>query len=286
MGLHTVAETARLIGVSQVSVYSYIKSGKLEAVIGGDKKKEGQRGTAYKISDQAITDFKSKHSIKGKKEEPDALFDDGHVLQSIFDFNHITISGYAKLRKYGGYAYISSILSGNTAIPKAFIEEFCKYFDTDARELSDMIKLKKFSQIKLRPEYDSPDIHSIRSKNETSITTESDYVRAIVNQAWSKVKESNDEESEEEDTALTFVYYISKSVRTTDNPNETEEVPVLPMSMFSSIDKAKKHLKSLAVRPDYIWINEDGTELIKTSIDKDTLKVTRVHLRIRKCEVS
>ena len=275
MGLHTVQETARLLNVSNVTVYNYIHTNKLEAVIGGEKKKEGQRGTAYRISDEAITEFRRKY--RGETENSNAskeIYDKGHVLSAILDYNMMTINNYVKMRRYGGFAYVNSIFNGYTAITKQFIKEFSSFFDILESELENTIRSQKVKLVKLREQYDIPENHSKpeekRAKDLTPIPEEDKPEFDTLAAKYSQVKE------------IQTVYYISKSKQSTDNPEESEESPVMPMTMFRSIEDAKKYLNEYRTLCKSAFVSSpDENTVILTKINEETLKIDRVILRIK-----
>ena len=275
MELHTVQETARLLNVSNATVYNYIHTHKLEAVIGGDRKKEGQRGTAYRISDEAISEFRRKYmgEIAGSNASKE-IYDKGHVLSAILDYNMMGINNYVKMRKYGGFAYVNSIFSGYTEVTKQFIKEFSSFFDILESELEAAIRSQKVKLVKLREQYDIPENHSTPAEklaaDLTPVPEKEKQEHDVLAAKYSQIKE------------IQTVYYISKSKQSTDNPEESEEVPVMPMTMFRSIEDAKKYLNDYRTVCKSAFVSSpDENTVILTKVNEETLKIDRVILRIK-----
>lgn len=280
MNFYSVADVARMTGVCTATVKNHIAKGYVKADgIGGNK-----RVASYRISEDELEKYKewlrSTPISRGRKKKDEVyrkldivkpIFDKNGILAGILNFNKVGLTGYMKLRKCGGFSRIRQILDGKAEVGPEFLKEFCTYFDITPEKLYFLIQSNTYQIVHLRDEYDKDEFHSSdliifnpdEEKNEVDSTNIPN-----VNYQTSPVK----------------VYYISKEVRTTENPTFIKAQVSDQVMIFSDRVKALSWIMKNG-KPGSVTMDQMDGAIKFTYINKDTLYVTEVIFKINETEV-
>lgn len=280
MNFYSISDVARMCGVCTATVKNHIARGYVKAEgVGGTK-----RVAAYRISEDELEAYKewlrSTTISRGRKKKDEGyrklgivkpIFDKNGILAGILNFNKVGLTGYMKLRKCGGFSRIRQILDGKAEVGPEFLKEFCTYFDITPEELYFLIQSNTYQLVHLRDEYDKDEFHS------------NDLV----------IFDPDEEKSEDNSTDVpnvnyqaspSKVYYITKEVRTTENPTFCEPRVMTPFKIFGDRLKALSWIMENG-KPGSVAMDQMDGAMKFTYVNKDTLTVTEVIFKINETEV-
>lgn len=289
MNFYSISDVARMCGVCTATVKNHIARGHVKAEgIGGNK-----RVAAYRISEDELEAYKewlrSAPISRGRKKKDEVyrkldivkpIFDKNGILAGILNFNKVGLTGYMKLRKCGGFSRIRQILDGKAEVGPEFLKEFCTYFDITPERLYFLIQSNTYQLVHLRDEYDKDEFHS------------SDLVIFDPNEEKSEVNSTDVPNVNYQDTqpiakveiSPAKVYYISKEVRTTENPTFIKTQVSDNVMIFSDRVKALAWIMKNG-KPGSVTMDQMDGAMKFTYINKDTLTVTEVIFKINETEV-
>jgi hypothetical protein len=289
MNFYSISDVARMCGVCTATVKNHIARGHVKAEgIGGNK-----RVAAYRISEDELEAYKewlrSAPISRGRKKKDEVyrkldivkpIFDKNGILAGILNFNKVGLTGYMKLRKCGGFSRIRQILDGKAEVGPEFLKEFCTYFDITPEKLYFLIQSNTYQLVHLRDEYDKDEFHSsdlvIFDHDEEKSEDDSADVPNVNYQGTQTIAKV--------EISPVRLYYITKEVRTTENPAFCEPRVMTPFKMFSDRVKALSWIIENG-KPGSIAMDQMDGAMKFTYINKDTLTVTEVIFRINETEV-